>query len=211
MANAIAKIEPLPVPAPLDPAPRVPASVTEMGERVFENYQPHPDTGAIDDCLVLMPERMLTAQQRIELENHKGHTAKLLEMTPEHDQVFGKKVFGKLSALILTTAKTRAGPEAAEARLATYEMAVEDLPYWSVEIAIKKWHRGQCDRPYVYDGPPEVYDYRWAPELADLRKIAMRETWPLKQRIKLIDRILAAVPFRDWKNERPPLSTTGAA
>ena len=67
-------------------------------------------------------------------------------------------------------------------------------------MAIRKWYRGECDREYAK--PPELYDYTWAPELAILRKLALREVGEIYRRLNLVDRILTAIPYQPPESKK---------
>ncbi len=93
---------------------------------------------------------------------------------------------------------TRAGgSEAAEARLDAFMEALDDVPHWAVAIAIRKWHRGECG----LSEHGKRYDYHWAPELADLRRLARIEACDVRARIEFLDRLLRAVPYRECAAE----------
>ena len=89
------------------------------------------------------------------------------------------------------------GSEAAEARLDAFMEALDDVPHWAVAIAIRKWHRGECG----LNEHGERYDYRWAPESADLRRLARIEAYGTHARIEFLERLLNAVAYRDCTAE----------
>lgn len=188
MGTAVVKFEPFPVPAPRDPAPRLPAWVTSTESQIKENYQIDPESGQWVDALTLPQTTMPTAEQRTAIENHHGHLSKLLDQTPHQSQAYGKETFKLIMKLLLVAPGRAGGPEMTEAQHEAYDDALEDLPYWAVGLAIRRWHRGQCG---------DEHDYRWAPQPAILRKIALAEAWRVREQIKLIDRLLSVVPYRD--------------
>ena len=84
-------------------------------------------------------------------------------------------------------------PQAAEARGEAYTMALDDVPSWTVRGAIRRWYRGECDK----DERGKPYDYQWAPDSPVLRKLALGVVGQLLSRIRDLERLLSAVPFRD--------------
>jgi hypothetical protein len=167
-----------------------------MTKAVTTNCQLDPAAGTWADVLTL-PE-LPTAEQRRELEKHSAQLNQLLEQKPIAAEKYAKQTFGLIAKLILAKPARSGSPEATEARAEAYEIALEDVPSWAVSIATRKWHRGECGCWNRRD----QYDYRWAPESADLRQIALREAYALHGRIADIDKVLQAVPYRDSADER---------
>lgn len=81
---------------------------------------------------------------------------------------------------------------AAAVRAETYMMALDDVPFWAVEEALRLWYRGEHG---------QSFDYRWAPEAATLRRLALVETQRLRNRISVIDKVLSAQPRQNNKAE----------
>jgi hypothetical protein len=80
---------------------------------------------------------------------------------------------------------------------ASFLMALHDLPIWSVERAIIRFHRGDWGK--TQQG--EAYDYRWCPPSADLRRIAYGEMRLVKNRAELLDRLVFAVAPEEFSEE----------
>jgi hypothetical protein len=134
-----------------------------------------------------------TDSQRAALERYRDQSAAILESTPINDDDCAKQMIALVGKLVLAKPARANGLEA-EARIEAYTMALDDVPVWAIGTAIRKWHRGQCDRSFDCRGGRVEYDYRRAPESADLRKIALRETYGVKDRVRSISLILDAVP-----------------
>jgi hypothetical protein len=62
-----------------------------------------------------------------------------------------------------------------------------------VVAAIRKWHRGECG----LDERHKPFDYRWAPESAELRRLALVEAREVKERVRRLSAVLGAVPYVD--------------
>ncbi|HEY5064765.1 MAG TPA: hypothetical protein VIJ04_08125 [Xanthobacteraceae bacterium] len=167
-----------------------------MVSDVAVNWQENPTTGQWSDCSTL--RQVPTAAHRHELEKHADQVHQLLEQKPVASKEYAKKTFGLIAKLILAKPARSGGPETTEARVQAYEMALDDVPWWAVGVAIRKWHRGQCGQWNQKDD----FNYRFAPESADLRQIAQRETYALRERLDDIDKVLRAIPYRDSTAER---------
>jgi hypothetical protein len=193
MGTNVAKIAPLPVPMPTNPVPALPAWVTKLHENLRENLQLDPATGKFVEPLTLAT--MPTDEQVAGLERHAAQCRDLLDQCPDNDEGCAKRTFGLISKLLMAKPGRVAGPETVKARIEAYEIALGDVPTWALQLAIRKWLRGECD--LHFSNPPETYDYTWAPEGAILRKIAMREVRKVRERLQQIDRVITAVPLRD--------------
>jgi hypothetical protein len=191
--NQIATIAAAPLPAPTaaNPMPAWPVSLINMADAVATNWQLDPTTGHYRDVPTL--KEMPTETQRTALEKHRSQIMALLDQRPINGEEFAKRMFGLIAKLMLAKPSRAGGPEAAEARAEAYEIALEDVPWWAVSIAIRKWHRGHCG---------SEYDYKWAPESADLRKLAMREIKEPHARVLAINRVLTAAPYVDCETIR---------
>ena len=77
-------------------------------------------------------------------------------MKPEADDAYAQKTLVAVSKMLMTLAGRDAGGMAGEARGEAYMAALEDIPYWAVEEAIRHWYRGECG----------AHDYRWPPDPA---------------------------------------------
>jgi hypothetical protein len=197
-AGAVAIVEPLPTPTPADPIPRLPAWFQDMTRSVGRNFQPD-DNGVWADRAVLMV--MPSDHQRQELEVHKDHLKRALAQTPLNGVEFHKRSVALISKLLTVMPGKDSGLNAAHLRIETYEMALDDVPYWSVAKAIRGWYRGEVG--YFRHGTWFEFDTKWAPSPAELRHIAMRTTDEMRERVALIDHVMACVPY--VKATRPPL------
>ncbi len=199
MGTELAKIEPLPVPAPTNPTPSWPTWLTTLGKCVvMREMLIDPLTVKYGDVPTL--ETLPTDSQRLSMEGHRNQLTALLDQVPLNSEVLHKQMFGLVAKLMLAKPSRAGGPETADARIEAYLLALDDTPVWAVATAIRKWHRGECDD---YRSGAEKFDYRWAPEFADLRKLALREAGEVRRRIMLIDRILSAVLYQERTGDRP--------
>jgi hypothetical protein len=136
-----------------------------------------------------------TSAQQADLQKHRAYLERLLELTPNRDTSHAKKTYGLVAKLMLAKPSRAAGPETAEARMEAYQMALDDIPWWAIALAIRNWHRGECHK-----WSEEKPDYRWAPESADLRRFALREVRNVKDRVGSIDKVLNAIQYDEAKD-----------
>lgn len=76
---------------------------------------------------------------------------------------------------------------AAEAKGDAYVAALEDVPWWAVQAAARAWYRGECGD----------FDYRWPPDPATLRKLAVSNTYAIKGHMRELTEILESRPYED--------------
>lgn len=199
MSTAVALLQPVPLPSPASPLPNLPAWFERMDKsvRLTTIYDPVKQD-VVGDRLTVCA--LPTPQQRADLKRHKAYLDRLLVLTPINGREHAKKTFGLVAKLMLAKPSRAGGPEAAEARMESYQMALDDVPWWAVAEAIRRWHRGKCHRPLE-----QAPDYTWAPGTADLRRYAWRVVSEVKKRIEAVDKVLSAEqydPALDFDEER---------
>lgn len=78
----------------------------------------------------------------------------------------------------------------AAAKIEMYADAIEDLPAWSIDIAVKRWGRGSC--------PDEIEErpkYAFPPAPATLRALALLELERPRRDAAKLEILLAAIPM----------------
>lgn len=139
---------------------------------------------------VLPRDVALSDHDRKVLERYKGQLSKALDMTPEKNPISAEATATAVSKMILALGGRANEDLAGQSKGEAYIMALDDVPHWAVEAAIRKWYRGECwSHPFARD----ENDYRFPPAPAVLRKIAMNASlgqcgWAISK----IDRILGA-------------------
>jgi hypothetical protein len=76
----------------------------------------------------------------------------------------------------------------AEVRGEAFMAALDDVPAWAVQAAVRRWYRGECGK----NAKGEPYDCHWCPAPAELRRIALAEMYPLNERLNTIEGLLRA-------------------
>jgi hypothetical protein len=142
---------------------------------------------------------ILSGAEREAIEDHMRLLRKLSGPTPadsaeaEEDMLV---LITKKIMLVLPAAKQN--EMSAEARGEAYMIAVDDLPPWAVEAAMRRWYRGEVGtKP---DGEPR-FDCHWAPQPADLRELAMAELRRVQWLSQKLGAVLAAEPAIELSDE----------
>jgi hypothetical protein len=195
MAEALSKIECIPAPDSRRPTrmPSLPAWLATQIGALRENLQIDPATSSFREVLTLPRALMLTKQHRMAIEVHIEQLRSLSAQTPEAGAEFGKATLVIVTKVLLVLPSQRTTEAASEAKAEAYMMALEDVPYWAVEAAARKWFRNDCG----VDERGRPFDYQWAPSPGPLRRIAQLEAGRLLERIVVLERLLHAVEFVD--------------
>lgn len=127
------------------------------------------------------------------IERHVLDLDRVLAMTPAEDQSHGQQTFSAVTKMMMVLPAREAGDFAAEAKGEAYIAALEDVPSWAVEEAMRKWHRAEYG---------EKYDYRWQPAPATLRELAMIETYRVIGVRRKLSAILVAEPLVEFTPEQ---------
>lgn len=199
MAEALSKIECIPAPDSRRPTrmPSLPAWLATQIGALRENLQIDPATSSFREVLTLPRVLMLTKEHRMAIEVHIEQLRSLLAQTPEAGAEFGKATLVIVTKLLLVLPSQRTTEAASEAKAEAYMMALEEVPYWAVEAAVRKWFRNECG----VDERGRPFDYQWAPSPGPLRRIAQVEAGRLLERIVALERLLHAVEFVDCAAE----------
>lgn len=122
--------------------------------------------------------------------------AALRAHTSDTDQQRGR--FGVIAKMLLAYPAATNSAEVGRARGEAYNAALEGIPAWAVDEAVRLWHRGEC-------GTDE--DYRWAPAPATLRRLAEKQVSPVNSTIQMLENILSASTFDEaMSTKREPKS-----
>jgi hypothetical protein len=136
---------------------------------------------------VLPVALILDHEQKQLVEKHVANLAEVLLMTPEENMAYGEVTLTTVTKMMLVLPSRENGELSGEARGEAYMAALEDVPGWAVQEAMRRWHRSE-------HGPK--HDYKWQPAPATLREIAMTEVYRVMAvRRKLNDLLLAEPPF----------------
>jgi hypothetical protein len=176
--------------------PSLPEWLASQVKGVTLNSQPHPDGG--HKSVWALPENLLpTEAQRQAIQVYIGGLKAFFVLTAENDDKANTETMVSLTKLLAALPAQRLSEDAAEAKCESFMVALEDVPYWAIQEAIRQWYRGGYGE--AIDGIP--LDYRWAPAPATLRKLAHKETGKLRLQIAPLHRVLDAVPLIDFSDQ----------
>lgn len=141
----------------------------------------------------MLPKSMILGkEQKMLIEQHIAALDHILEMTPERGAAYGEATTITVSKMTMVLAGREAGELAAEAKGEAFIDALEDVPSWAVQEAMRKWHR------FEY-GPK--HDYKWQPAPATLRELAMLEVYRAMMVRRRLNDALIAEPLIEFTAE----------
>lgn len=133
-----------------------------------------------------LPRSMMPSEtQRGLITRHVSALDSILMMTPEADYSHAEHTVTAISKMLLALPSREAGEFAAEAKSEAYMAALDDVPFWAVNEAMRRWYRGEC-------GPK--FDYRWQPAPATLRELATAEAFRVQAVRRQLHQIVTAEP-----------------
>lgn len=197
MANELARTEPLALPDLRRPdrMPSLPAWVGSRIASVTEQNQ-NVGNGASKTMTVLPQAMMLGSSERKQVEAHAGALRKTLAYTPDDSAEAEAEMLVVITKMMLALPGQRASEAGAEATGEAYQIALGDLPPWSVTAALRRWYRR--------DAPPvdrQPHNYNWRPAPGILRAIAFEETSKVRGRAIELERLLTAVEMVEFSDE----------
>lgn len=111
----------------------------------------------------------------------------------------GEEAKGILLMKLLRGLAGRQGSEAEGfAKAEMYGDAIEDLPAWAIDKAVKRWARGEC--PYSVQEKP---NYDFPPSPATLRKMALFDMDTPKRDAARIRALLDCIPLERAMDPKP--------
>jgi hypothetical protein len=196
MATELTKIE-IALPDPRRPAtmPSLPAWLARSSAAVRPEVQMTPDGKSFEpaEVMVLPREMLPSPEQRRAMADHIANLRSYLAETAENSTEAETSIATSIAALLMVLPSARKSELGAEARADVYLDVLDDVPWWALKAAIRKWHKHDCG----VDERGKPYDYHWAPDPGTLRRIAYGETWPIKLRISQIAPVLVAREYVD--------------
>ena len=145
-----------------------------------------------------VPTRLLpTPEQRQMIAANIRYLQSLLDQTPENSAEHEGMTLIAVTKMLLVLGGHKATADSTDAKGEAYTAALDDVPYWAVESALRRWHRGECGS----NGQGEPHNYSFAPSPADLRRIANGETVNIKCRVKALTHLLSAVERDEYSDQ----------
>ncbi|WP_370191996.1 hypothetical protein [Bradyrhizobium elkanii] len=123
------------------------------------------------------------------VERHISSLDAVLAMTPCEDELHGQATLMAVTKMTLVLPSRETGDLANEARGEAFMAALEDVPSWAVQEAMRKWYRAEHG---------QKYDYKWQPAPATLRELAMTEVYRVKGVRRRLNNLLVAEPLVEF-------------
>lgn len=175
--------------------PSLPGWVESRLEIMNEGFQ--PDQAGKYRPIMTIPQSLILSQlEQQELKKYVGRLQSYLEQTPAQDAQCETKTLAALTKMMLVLPASKASEAGIEAIGEAYLGSLEDIPYWAVIEAIKKWFRGESAKT---DKHP--HDFRWRPAPAILRKLSQYEMRPMCGRITKLENLLEAEPLIEYADD----------
>jgi hypothetical protein len=192
------QLEPIPLPNIRRPEqiPSYPAWVRSRAAACRNVNQKGPE-GEYRIAPTLPPNLTLAEAQRDAIKRHIGSLKRLLVDTPASSADIENDVLVALTKMMLTLPSMRQSEIGAEARGEAYLAALDDLPKWAIEAAIRCWYRGDAGT----DSAGRPFDCHWLPAPADLRYVAARLVGRIKLTAASLQRLLDAEPLIEYSDE----------
>lgn len=145
---------------------------------------------------VLPTSSILDRDQKSHIEHHMQALQRTLTLTPTDDPKCAEVTMIAVSKMALVLAGRENGEYAAEARGEAYMDALDDVPAWAVQEAIRKWYRAEHGARH---------DYKWQPDPATLRELAQIEVLRVRGTVRRLGNLVAAEPQMVFSEEHMAL------
>jgi hypothetical protein len=194
MGTQLAIIEPIQPPDVRRPAKlsMLPRWVEERCASLRKASQPD-QAGIYREVQALPKSLILGREQKMLVEQHVAALNAVLAMTPVKDIRHGELTMTTVTKMTLVLPSKEVGELAGEARGEAFMAALDDVPSWAVQEAMRKWHRAEY-------GPR--HDYKWQPAPATLRELAMIEVYRVMGTRRKLNDILLAEPLIEFTPEQ---------
>jgi hypothetical protein len=136
---------------------------------------------------------ILGREQKMLVEQHVAALNAVLAMTPVKDIRHGELTMTTVTKMTLVLPSKEVGELAGEARGEAFMAALDDVPSWAVQEAMRKWHRSEY-------GPR--HDYKWQPAPATLRELSMIEVYRVMGTRRKLNDLLLAEPLIEFTPEQ---------
>jgi hypothetical protein len=181
----------------LDRMPSLPEWVASPIKLIRDECQRSLNDGRYRTIPVLPANLILAPARRAELERYIAGLEALCEQTPAASAEWEGASLLIVTKLMLALPSSQQNEAGATASGEAFLVALDDVPTWAVEAAVRDWYRGECGRNEL--GQP--YDYRWRPAPADLRRIAQDRRWRIAGLGAALRRLLEAEPLIEFSVE----------
>lgn len=194
-SRAVVKLEAIPLVVVSEKAltiPSLPAWATSRAAVLERTWEIPAKGEQVQACYRLPASLMPTDDMRRSLARARNDARDLLDYTPAKHPSADAEALVILAKMLKALPGQRLDEAGSEASTEAYLAALEDVPTWSLTLAMRNWYRGAC-------GPD--HDYRWRPGPAELRSIAMAESAAVHERWMACVSLLAAAPKPEYSHD----------
>jgi hypothetical protein len=164
--------------------PSWPAWVGSLLESLKRERQPD-HAGKWRDVPTLPTGKSLSAAERHEIERHVKSLEDVCGDTPENSTEAEARMLVEITKMMMALPSARLNEAAAEARGELYMAALDDVPVWAMQSAIRRWVRGEAGADY---------DGKWCPGPNELRDVALKVQASIAYRLRIFRDLLSAEP-----------------
>lgn len=111
-----------------------------------------------------------------------------------------------LTKMIRGLAGAEGSEIAAVAKIEMYADAIEDLPAWSIDKAVRRWGKGDCPRDIV-----EKPRFEFPPSPAALRALALLDLDLPRRYVRMLSNLVATVPMERALDPEPLPSSSAVS
>jgi hypothetical protein len=139
---------------------------------------------------------ILNDAERFEVERHAMELDTLCAQTPIDAAEWEAATLIEITELMLVLPSSQQNETAVEATGKAFQIALDDVATWAVAAAIRRWHRAECGE----NERGQSYDYHWRPAPAELRRIALIVMWRVKERARILRKLLITEPLIEFSD-----------
>jgi hypothetical protein len=193
MGTQLATIEPIQAPDVRRPA-RLSLLPQWVAERLFAlRTESQADRAGRHRVMPVLPSSlMLSTDQKMLVERHIVAMDAAIGMTPDSDGKHAEATMTAVAKMLMVLPSKESGELGGEAKGEAFMDALEDVPFWAVQEAMRKWHRAEYGAKY---------DYRWQPVPSTLRELAMTETYRAMAIRRRLSELLIAEPLVEFSED----------
>lgn len=195
MDNQLSTIEQIRLPDPRRPEaiPSLPVWLERSSAAAKPELQLTQDASTFEEVLTLPASMMPSQAQRQAIGQHIDSLRSYLLQRPTDSEEAETKIAAAVTNLLLVLPSSRKSDMGSEARADVYLDVLDDLNWWAVKGACRRWLRHDCGK----DERGQEHDYRWCPDPGTLRNIAMGEEARVRHRVDMLQKVLDSREFVD--------------
>lgn len=181
----------------LDRMPSSPAWLASRVALMKDEQQRSTGDGKYRMVPTLPANLTLSQAQRAEVERYVAELQSLCDQTPANADHWKRNTLKAVTELMLVLPSPQQNDVGSEVTGEAFLVALDDVPYWAADAAIRRLHRHECG----LNERGQPYDYHWRPAPAELRRIALDAMRPFNLHVATMRKLLAAEPLNEFSAE----------